>query len=157
MSNNFNLTIELGPESQAKLDKILEALQGFHPNCHSCVESAVAMTKDLAEAAAKAETPETAQELQEAPKAEAPEITHPVEEDSPFPEPLPAAPAEEEKPSVTPEQLQQKVVQLAAANNGAKKARVREIVNAYARKVSDIPEDKRAEVWDKLTQLESEV
>lgn len=65
---------------------------------------------------------------------------------------------EKAKPSVTLEQIQQKVVQLAAGNGGAKKAKVREIINAYGAKVSDLKDqpDKWAEVWDKLTALESE-
>jgi hypothetical protein len=57
---------------------------------------------------------------------------------------------------VTREQIQQKVVQLSVAANGAKKAKVREVVNLYAKNVSTIPEDKFAEVWEKLTALEKE-
>ena len=60
------------------------------------------------------------------------------------------------KPAITLEQIQQKVLQLATANGGTKKAKAREIVNAYARKVSDLPQDKWGEVWDKLTKLEGQ-
>lgn len=65
---------------------------------------------------------------------------------------------EKAKPTVTLEQIQQKVVQLAAGNGGAKKAKVREIINAYGSKVSDLKDqpEKWTEVWDKLTALESE-
>lgn len=49
------------------------------------------------------------------------------------------------------EDVQQKVVNLAAAG---KKAEVKEIVNAYAERVSAIPEDKLDEVMSKLIALE---
>lgn len=66
------------------------------------------------------------------------------------------APVKEDKPEVTLEQIHQKVVQIAAGFGGTKKVAVRELINAYAKKVSDLPEDKWQEVWDKLTALESE-
>ena len=62
----------------------------------------------------------------------------------------------EDKPVVTLEQIHQKVVLIAAGFGGTKKVAVRELINAYAKKVSDLPEDKWQEVWDKLTALESE-
>ena len=49
------------------------------------------------------------------------------------------------------QELQKLVVDLCAKG---KKDQVREIVNAYAKKVSDIPEDKRNEVYAQLTALE---
>jgi hypothetical protein len=68
------------------------------------------------------------------------------------PTPAPVEP-EPAKPSVTLEQIQQKVVKLAAAG---KKAEVREIVTTYGAKVSDLKDqpDKWDEVWGKLTALE---
>ena len=86
---------------------------------------------------------------------------HPVI--TPFPEaPVVAEPVaepeqpQEEKPvivemPVTVAEVQQKVVALSAAG---KKTEVRTIVKAYADKVSAIPEDKLAEVWMKLSELE---
>ena len=47
--------------------------------------------------------------------------------------------------------IQQKVVTLSAAG---KKAQVRDLITAYANRVSAIPEDKVGEVWQKLTELE---
>lgn len=47
--------------------------------------------------------------------------------------------------------IQSKVVDLTAID---KKAEAREIVFAYAERVSDIPEDKRAEVYQRLIALE---
>ena len=70
----------------------------------------------------------------------------------PAPTPIEETPKEEVK--ITPELIQQKVIQLCAT--GAKKDKTREIVNAYAPKVSAIPEDKMTEVWEKLLALESE-
>lgn len=70
----------------------------------------------------------------------------------------PDAPAEEKAPEPEPtrtvkrDDVQKKVVDL--AGDLAKKAQVREIVKAYANCVTDIPEDKLPEVWDKLTALE---
>ncbi len=79
---------------------------------------------------------------------------HPVEPAEATEVEAPATP----QPAVTLEQIQQKVVQLAAGQGGAKKAKVREIINAYGSKVSDLNDqpDKWTEVWDKLTALEGE-
>lgn len=73
--------------------------------------------------------------------------------------PEPAAPASpitptDSTPDITPAQLQQHVVQLVSAADPARKKQIREIVKAYAPKVSDIPADKLAEVWAKLDDLE---
>ena len=70
----------------------------------------------------------------------------------PAPEAEPAtAPQEAAQQTVTKADTQKKVVELSAAG---KKDAVREIVQRYAKKVSDIPEDKLAEVWAQLTALE---
>ena len=69
------------------------------------------------------------------------------------PSPAPAAPAPE-APAAKPctkADLSQLVVRLSAAGL---KAQVREIITAYADRVSNIPEDKYAEVMAKLTTLE---
>lgn len=73
------------------------------------------------------------------------EDQHPVEDESPFPDPA------AEAPGVTLEQIRQRVVQLAVAG---KKDAVRAIVMAYADSVPNIPENKYAEVWAKLSVLE---
>jgi hypothetical protein len=164
MSNT--ITIELCAEDRARLDRLTEAMENTIHNCESCVKSALGwadkvlvqqdpVQQAFADVLAKAkDTPtEKPTEATGAPTVEAAPIDCPAEEDLPDEA---DAPAEEAKPTVTQDQLQQKVMQLAAANNGALKAKVREIVNAYAKKVSDVPEDKRAEVWDKLTALEKE-
>lgn len=163
MSNT--ITIELCAEDRARLDRLAEALE--RRNCDSCVSTVLEtvgrakatepdpIDKKLAETLAKAESPtEAPKNATGEAKAETAPIDHPAEEGLPWP----TEPAEEKaKPSVTLDQIQQKVVQLAAGNNGAKKAKVREIINAYAKKVSELPEDKWSEVWGKLTALEKEV
>lgn len=159
-----NIIIELCAEDRARLDRLAEALE--RRNCDPCVATALEIIdkakrpesdpvqQKLAETLAKAETPaEPTKNATE--EAEAPTLpTTPSEEEEPTAkEDAQAEPAE---PTVTLEQIQQKVVQLAAGNGGTKKAKVREIINAYAKKVSDLPEDKWSEVWGKLTALESE-
>lgn len=128
------ITIELCREDRERLDKVIDLLNA-RPNCQSCTESVVRMVT------ASQSTP-------------ARDASEPVEfiKDTPAPE-MPAEPAQqaETKPRVTKTDIQQKVIQLSAAG---KKAQVREIVTAVATKVSDIPEDKLAEVWDKLNTLE---
>lgn len=54
--------------------------------------------------------------------------------------------------SVTLSDIQQKVVALSAAG---KKAQAREIVKAYAERVTLLPDDKYAEVMDKLSALDN--
>ena len=120
-----HITIELCAEDRARLDKILTALEN-HPNCEPCLET----VKDLADAIeAQPEAPK--QEEPEAPKQEATE-----------PEPV---------AKYTPNDIQQAAVRLIAAG---KKPQVREIVQEYAGKISDIPADKCDEVMAKLAALE---
>ena len=163
--NNITITHELCAEDRARLDRLTAALEALQPtsvhlNPPICKADPEQMTiadleKKLAETLARtndpADTPKNATEEAEAmtPPTPQPEEEKPTEEED-------AQPEQAEEPTVTLEQIQQKVVQLAAGNNGAKKAKVREIVNAYAKKVSDLPEDKWSEVWSQLTDLEKE-
>lgn len=79
----------------------------------------------------------------------APVNEHPVDEVSPH-----AAP-EPEQVNYTKEDVQALVLKLAAPNTGKKDA-VKAIVNEYAKKVSDIPEEKLNEVMAKLQKLAEE-
>ena len=63
-------------------------------------------------------------------------------------------PAEPEKPTVTLADVQALVQKLATPTSGKRDA-VKTIVNAYAKRVSDIPADKLAEVMTRLTELEN--
>lgn len=133
--NKNTITIELCAEDRARLDGILEALTKH--NCKGCVEAAVNYTaSQMGAAPVEPVAPVSADEAE--PKAE--------------PSPEPEQPAvKEDAPVVTLSDIQQKVVTLSAAG---KKAQVRDIITAYASRVSAIPEDKVGEVWHKLTELE---
>lgn len=132
------ITIELCAEDRARLDKILEALAA-RPDCTRCAKQVVDYCTQVT----------GVNEYGEKVEPEAPaEAEHPVE--NPFPEP--ATPkAKPAAPAVSKSDVQQKVVALSAAG---KKAEVREIVHAYAERVSGIPEDKLPEVMAKLNALE---
>lgn len=71
----------------------------------------------------------------------------------PTAEPVKAEQPEENKPSVTIDQIRKMVVTLSAKGKENKDA-VREIIMAYAAKVSEIPADKYTEVMDRLTALQ---
>jgi hypothetical protein len=151
-----NIIIELSAEDRARLAHISVALGRLADVLERSAtqEAPTANTPDpikekLAEVLAATEAPKNAPTATE---TQAPSDTLPWEERPTAEE---TAPAEEAKPTVTTEQIRQKVILLSAAG-GQKKAKAREIVSAYAPKISDLPEDKLTEVWDKLTALESE-
>lgn len=148
-----HITIELCAEDRKRLDDLaygLGVVAGLLAQTPKATEAKLA-DKRKAETTTEATT-----EPQEA-KEEITQANTPAEPETPTAAEN-AAPWEpaEAKPAATLEQIQQKVVQLAAGFGGTKKAAVREIVNAYAKKVSDLPADKWDEVWEKLVQLESE-
>lgn len=128
------ITIELCQEDRARLDAILAELEKARPDCSKCTEAVtVSMAHQLREIRATYAEPETA-------TTTPPETDKPAEaENEPQSEPVKLA------------DIQQKVVTLSAAG---KKDAVRAIVTKHAARVSDIPEDKRAEVLAQLTALE---
>lgn len=164
MSNNMSntITIELCAEDRARLDKLTAALEKAASGAPVFLgvdlaketEGAQQLTNDP-EALKPAEPTEAPKNAAGEAEASAPPVT-PAKEETPTAKE--DAPTEPVKPTVTLEQIQQKVVQLAAGNGGAKKAQVRAIINAYGAKVSDLKDqpDKWDEVWDKLNALESE-
>lgn len=121
------ITIEFCKEDRERLDRLTAALN-----------NAGTPFGEVLPCPAKAPT-EAPEKPQEAPKPEADKV--PAEEPN-------AAQAEN---AATLADIQKKVVALSAAG---KKAQVRDIVKAYAERVSLIPEDKIPEVWDKLNALE---
>ena len=127
-----HITIELCQEDRARLDAILVALQ----NCGTPYAVTLESTSEGAP-----QLP--AQEPQDEPVAEP--DAEPTPEDE---QPTAAEPA---APAVSLSDIQKKVVDLSVAG---KKDQVREIIKAYATKVSAIPADKVDEVWQKLTALE---
>ena len=135
------ITIELSNEDRkaldricGKLDAILEALKEGAPAPHEGPTQATeAPTKKPAEAPKEEKPAEAPTEK----PAEAP-TEKPAEEAAPFAE-------------VSVDDVRSKVITLSAAGL---KQQAREIVHAYADKVSDIPADKCAEVLAKLKKLE---
>lgn len=130
--NNIHVTVELCAEDRARLDAILAA-----------------MTKGYTVLGTVEEATETAQELTKAKGYEviAPEPEEPTEATTVEAE----APAAEE-PTVKREDIRRKVVELSTAGKKAK-AEVRTVIQAYAPKVSAIPEDKLTEIWTKLSAM----
>ena len=141
------ITIELCAEDRARLDRLTAALEerAAQPTTPAPDEAQQKLAEIVAKTAAEPQEAETVTDTQ-------PEPEQPKEAPKTEPQEAENKPA----PTVTLEQIQQKVVQLAAGFGGSKKAAVREIVNAYAKKVSDLPEDKWTDVWEKLTALEQE-
>lgn len=139
MSQN-TLTINL-PGIEARLDTIIELLR---QDCKGCAESAKNTINYLIDHAEEI-VAEKAQQAAGETEPEPVEPVTPVEETPAQPVEQPAA------PTVSRSDVQQKVVALSAAG---KKDAVREIIKAYAERVSAIPEDKLAEVLDKLNALE---
>lgn len=125
MSKNV-ITIELGEDSRKLLESLLQEIRIISDTAEH-IRLAVVEGKVLP----------TAEPKEEAPAEE----TAPVEE---APEELPVK-------TVELSDIQKKVVELSAAG---KKAEVRDIITKYAGRVSAIPADKTAEVWEKLTALE---
>ena len=136
MSNT--ITIELCAEDRARQDKLTEKL-----------DELIAVLESM-RASGEPVSPHT--EPQETPKEE-PKVETPPTEEVPLQS---TVPDEVVEPTITLEQIQQKVVQLAAAG-ADKKAKVREVISTYGTKVSDLKEqpEKWGEVWQKLTELEA--
>lgn len=139
MSNH--ITIELCKEDRQRLDEVIGFLGLIVGQKYSTPESALAaFDKGI---------------------IKMPVNEHPVDEVSPHAAPDPAATVSE-KENVEPEQVnytkadvQALVMKLAAPGTGKKEA-VKAIVNEYAKKISDIPEEKLNEVMAKLNQLAEE-
>lgn len=155
------IVIEFEAEDRARLDRLTTVLERLTNNMPSYVNKGAEPNKmaDLKEHADSVEVitePEAPAEAPTVPQ-DTPKET-PQETDTPTVKSAPEAPTENTAPTVTLEQIQQKVIQLATANGGAKKAQVRAVISAYGAKVTDLKEqpNKWDEVWQKLTALESE-
>lgn len=162
-----HITIELSAEDRARLDRIAELLERqTTPTVASIIPEQ--MTIDTAPVDTPTESTEKPADAQD----EVAPITTPPVNETPT-EAKEAAPwdpvesfaqhtehpkPEQAKSTVTLEQIQQKVMQIATADKGAKKAKVRDIISTYGTKVSDLKEqpEKWDEVWSKLTTLEGE-
>lgn len=145
-----NITIELCAEDRARLDRLTAALEKRGQQADELMANGYTVAAE--EPAEPARTPEKEAE----PKTLT--DTHPVDESLPWstseaetPQEKAPEPVKEKVPAVKRSDVQQKVIALV---NTGKKAEAREIVKAYATSVTDIPEDKLAEVLEKLNALE---
>ena len=132
------IIIELSAEDRARLDRLTEAL----------TRAAEDTTREGCRC--QAQTVKAPKETTEEAEASPAPVIQPGEEKPS------EVKTEAVQPSVTLAQIQQKVIQLAAGANANRKAKVREVINAYAPKVSALPEDKWGEVWDRLNKLSEE-
>jgi hypothetical protein len=134
MSNR--ITIELCEEDRQRLDLIASLLM-------TGIEAQKVGKRDVPQQAEKTEKDEPVNE-------------HPVDEVSPHvvPEPV-VEPEPVAEANYTKADVQTLVLKLAAPGTGKKDA-VKAIVNEYAKKVSDIPEEKLNEVMTKLQKLAEE-
>ena len=130
MSNH--ITIELCKEDRQRLDEVIGFLGLIVGQKYSKQEALTVMAQ-----------PELLKLVNE----------HPVDEVSPHAQPEPVA--EPEQVNYTKADVQALVMKLAAPGTGKKEA-VKTIVNEYAKKISDIPEEKLNEVMTKLNQLVEE-
>lgn len=137
MSNEIKVTTSLHEEDRVRIDALIRALHEVAGNVPQ-ITSQVIETEPVKE---------IDQPVEKAPQNEQ-EAAAPWDKDAPD---LPGVAEEAPAVKYSKEDVQQKVVSLAAAG---KKAEVKEIVNAYAERVSAIPEDKLDEVMAKLIALE---
>lgn len=165
------IVIELCAEDRARIDSLTAALErAASANAPTDFRFEDPIQKRLAETMAKVNNPEkapteAAKNTTEPAEAETLTTEPPTEEKPTEADRAPWDPIEsfaqhgeqpkpeKAKPAITIELLQQKVVQLAAHDGGKRKAKVREVINSYAPKVSDIPEDKWHECWQRLLEL----
>lgn len=129
--NEIKVTTELCAEDRARLDKLLEALAGI-PEAINLAGTPLPVTVEPVEHKDFVEIPEPAEENEAGDTDQAP-----VEENT--------------APQHTKAELQQKIATLVSKG---KKAEVKEVVQKYAPRVSDIPDDKVDEVWSLLSKLE---
>lgn len=126
MAENI-IKIELGEESRKLLETLLQEIRVI-----SDTTELIRLAMGSAGTPFEAPAPE-----QPAPAAEEP----------------PAAPEPAPEKKIDRETVRKLVMDLSGTD---KKPQVREIVQTYARSVTDLPEDKLAEVWDKLVELEQQ-
>ena len=136
------ITIELSGDDRGRLDKLLAAVDAL--NASLLANQGMIAIADAGTHAEQPSEPHTAQENAPGKKVTTPTADAPQSA---------AQTATEPSDAVTLADVQRKVVELCGPPHN-KKAQVREIVKAYAPKVTGIPADKCAEVMDKLNALE---
>lgn len=135
------ITIELAGEDRGRLDKLLAAVYAL--NASLLANRGMIAIADAGTHAEKPSEPQTEQE-------NAPDKVTTPASDAPQ---NAAQTTTEASDAVTLADVQRKVVELCGPPHN-KKAQVREIVKAYAPKVTGIPSGKCAEVMAKLNALE---
>lgn len=156
--NNINVTVQLCAEDRARLDGILEALNGTGRISEALGNMAEVLKQfphDLATArcldAAAEGIRNMGKPVKHAPAETAqPTPAAPAEEKPTENKPEPEKPAEA-APAPTEDDLRSLVQKLIAAG---KRDAAKAIVQKYAARVGDVPEDKRAEAIDQLHALE---
>ena len=135
--NEIKIITELCAEDRARLDRIAGLLEAD-------IEAKLRTPKTTAETPQKTAEPEPQGNTQPEPATQAqPQKAEPVSAETEEPKP--------EKVYVNVEDIRRLVVTLSASG---KKDKAREVIQTYARTVSDLPADKYAEVWAKLKALE---
>ena len=132
------ITIALCQEDRARLDKIIEALE--QTQVMPMGAPILAQEEPKPEQIPEAEVPMEGQVTVE-------EIVETTEQNS-----AEGTPTMEQLNAVSLSDIQKKVVELSAAG---KKAEVRDIITKYANRVSAIPAEHTAEVWNQLIGLEN--
>lgn len=162
-----NITIELCVEDRARIDRLITALE--RRNCDSCVATALQYGKLITEDASKTKPTQTddvqqalAETLKKAEEASKPQSPkNAVQEEEAHT--LPTTPPEEEKPEgekPTPTDTAKKVsrtdvrAKFVELSGKGKKEEAKAIIQAYASKIPDLPEDKLEEILGKLNKLE---
>lgn len=158
--STINVITELHADDRARLDTIIDLLgklclkQGAVQQPDEITQALTKAVEDAKPAldkfaAATKQAQEAAKNAQDALNASTPTESTPESTDD-----APAkseAATEPSTPTVTMQMLTNKAITLSAAG---KKDKVREIVHQYAKTVTTLPEDKWAEVYEKLTALE---
>ena len=129
------ITVELSATDRELLNNLLEAIKG-QQNCTQCAQITGAYAQEL-------------KELHSAPKAEEP-VAELVPEEEPEVTPEPVEEHEPEEEHITRDDVLKLVRELSKTPHFGT---ARDIVQSYAKSVSDIPEDKIAEVYAKLNEL----
>lgn len=141
--NEIKIITELCAEDRARLDRIAGLLEAD-------IEAKLRTPKTTTETPQKTTKANDQGNTQPEPATQAqPQKVEPVSVKTE--ETNPAEGKKDETPPVTVEDIRRLVVTLSASG---KKDKAREIVQTYARTVSDLPADKYAEVWAKLKALE---
>ena len=142
------ITIELCAEDRARVDRLIEALE--RKSCDACVNGALAWSEKVQRAEVlQTQKAMESDELQQKLAETLAKASDPVEAPAPVAEPEPASvPVREVGLAEF-----QKALTLRCAESEDMKAKVRALLHEYASAASQVPEDKRAEVLERLAKL----